>query len=99
MNETTWTQTAAEDVPPELLHEVRALLAEFEALDPSPRVQPGRDGAAGGTRRHGRRGGRIRSRLHRGAAGRGGGMTGPVYDDEDIRDDGEQWPDEERDRD
>ncbi|AMU49435.1 hypothetical protein [Mycobacteroides abscessus] len=35
MNETTWTQTAAEDVPPELLHEVRALLAEFEALDPS----------------------------------------------------------------
>lgn len=35
MNETTWTQTAAEDVPPELLHEVRALLNEFEALDPS----------------------------------------------------------------
>ncbi|WP_255773574.1 hypothetical protein [Mycobacteroides abscessus] len=35
MNETTWTQTAAEDVPPELLHEVRALLAEFQRLDSS----------------------------------------------------------------
>ncbi len=36
MNETTWTQTksTAEDVPPELLHEVRALLAEFQELDP-----------------------------------------------------------------
>lgn len=37
MNETTWTQTksTAEDVPPELLHEVRALLAEFQELAPS----------------------------------------------------------------
>ncbi|SIN36850.1 hypothetical protein [Mycobacteroides abscessus] len=35
MNETTWTQTAAEDVPPELLHEVRALLNEFQELDSS----------------------------------------------------------------
>lgn len=35
MNETTWTHTAAEDVPPELLHEVRALLNEFQELDSS----------------------------------------------------------------
>lgn len=36
MNETTWTAPpAAEDVPPELLHEVRALLDEFQQLDPS----------------------------------------------------------------
>lgn len=36
MNETTWTEPpAAEDTPPELLHEVRALLAEFQQLDPS----------------------------------------------------------------
>jgi len=26
-------------------------------------------------------------------------MTGPVYDNEDLHDDGEQWADEERDRD
>ncbi|WP_277425604.1 hypothetical protein [Mycolicibacterium nivoides] len=33
-------------------------------------------------------------------AGRGGRMTtGPVYDNEDIRDNGEQWNDEEHDRD
>lgn len=34
MNESNQTQPAAEDVPPELLHEVRALLAEFQELDP-----------------------------------------------------------------
>ncbi|KAF0967274.1 hypothetical protein [Gordonia sp. YY1] len=35
MNESNWPKPAAEDEPPELLHEVRALLAEFEQLDPS----------------------------------------------------------------
>ncbi|KXW69700.1 hypothetical protein MPHL43072_03390 [Mycolicibacterium phlei DSM 43072] len=38
MNESNRTQPAAENEPPpppELLHEVRALLAEFEQLDPS----------------------------------------------------------------
>lgn len=35
MNESNWPKPAPEDVPPELLHEVRALLNEFEALDPS----------------------------------------------------------------
>lgn len=35
MNESNQTQPVAEDVPPELLHEVRALLAEFEQLAPS----------------------------------------------------------------
>ncbi|ABK66583.1 hypothetical protein [Mycobacterium avium] len=32
-------------------------------------------------------------------AGRGEHMSGPVYDNEDVRDDGDQWPDEEHDRD
>ncbi|MBF6387134.1 hypothetical protein IU444_23695 [Nocardia farcinica] len=35
MNEWNWTKPTAEDVPPELLHEVRALLAEFQELAPS----------------------------------------------------------------
>ncbi|QHN16567.1 hypothetical protein [Gordonia amarae] len=35
MNESNWPKPAAEDEPPELLHEVRALLAEFEQLAPS----------------------------------------------------------------
>lgn len=35
MNEPNRTKPAAEDTPPELLHEVRALLAEFQELDPS----------------------------------------------------------------
>lgn len=36
MNEPNRTKpAAAEDTPPELLHEVRALLAEFEQLAPS----------------------------------------------------------------
>lgn len=35
MNESNWPKPAPEDVPPELLHEVRALLAEFEQLAPS----------------------------------------------------------------
>lgn len=35
MNEPNRTKPVAEDTPPELLHEVRALLAEFRELDPS----------------------------------------------------------------
>lgn len=35
MNESNWPKPAAEDEPPELLHEVRALLNEFQELDPS----------------------------------------------------------------
>lgn len=35
MNESNWPKPAAEDVPPELLHEVRALMREFQELDPS----------------------------------------------------------------
>lgn len=35
MNTSNQTKPAAENEPPELLHEVRALLAEFEQLDPS----------------------------------------------------------------
>ncbi|GAT03720.1 hypothetical protein [Mycolicibacterium fortuitum] len=36
MNESTWTEPPdVEDTPPELLHEVRALLNEFQELDPS----------------------------------------------------------------
>lgn len=35
MNEWNWTKPAAEDTPPELLHEARALLNEFEQLAPS----------------------------------------------------------------
>ncbi|MCV7204888.1 hypothetical protein H7J71_23010 [Mycolicibacterium peregrinum] len=35
MNALNQTKPAAEDVPPELLHEVRALLNEFQELDPS----------------------------------------------------------------
>ena len=35
MNESNWPEPAPEDTPPELLHEVRALLAEFEQLDSS----------------------------------------------------------------
>lgn len=35
MNESNWTKPAPEDTPPELLHEVRALLAEFQQLDSS----------------------------------------------------------------
>lgn len=35
MNQSSQTQPAAEDTPPELLHEVRALLAEFQQLAPS----------------------------------------------------------------
>ncbi|BBZ00084.1 hypothetical protein [Mycolicibacterium fallax] len=35
MNDMNWPKPAAEDEPPELLHEVRALLAEFEQLAPS----------------------------------------------------------------
>lgn len=35
MNEWNWTQPAAEDVQPELLHEARALLGEFQQLDSS----------------------------------------------------------------
>lgn len=57
------------------------------------------DRAAGGPGRHGRCSGHIRSRLHRGAAGGDGRMSGPVYDNEDVHDDGQQWPDEEHDRD
>lgn len=35
MNETTWTEPpAAEDTPPELIHELRALLGEFWLLKP-----------------------------------------------------------------
>ncbi|MFN6549565.1 hypothetical protein ACP6C7_03785 [Mycolicibacterium septicum] len=33
------------------------------------------------------------------AAGGDARMTGPVYDTEDVHDDGERWDDEERDRD
>ncbi|SKE69547.1 Uncharacterised protein [Mycobacteroides abscessus subsp. massiliense] len=36
MNESTWTEPPdVEDTLPELLHEVRALLNEFQELDPS----------------------------------------------------------------
>ncbi|OBK02771.1 hypothetical protein A5637_16290 [Mycolicibacterium fortuitum] len=35
MHESNQTQPAAEDTPPELLHEARALLNEFEQLDSS----------------------------------------------------------------
>lgn len=35
MNESNQTQPVAEDVPPELLHEVLALLSEFQELDSS----------------------------------------------------------------
>ncbi|WP_142927389.1 hypothetical protein [Mycobacterium marinum] len=35
MNESNWPKPAAEDVPPELLHEVRALMREFQELDSS----------------------------------------------------------------
>lgn len=35
MNESNWTKPAPEDTPPELLHEVLALLNEFWPLDPS----------------------------------------------------------------
>lgn len=35
MNESNWPKPAPEDTPPELLHEVRALLREFGELDPS----------------------------------------------------------------
>lgn len=36
MNESNWTEhPAAEDTPPELVHEVRALLREFGKLAPS----------------------------------------------------------------
>ncbi len=35
MNASNQTESTAEDVPPELLHEVRALLAEFQELAPS----------------------------------------------------------------
>lgn len=35
MNESNWTPPEVEDTPPELLHEVRALLNEFWPLDPS----------------------------------------------------------------
>lgn len=35
MNASNQTKSTAEDVPPELLHEVRALLAEFQELDSS----------------------------------------------------------------
>ncbi|CAJ1579818.1 hypothetical protein [[Mycobacterium] wendilense] len=36
MNESTWTEPPdVEDTPPELLHEVRALLNEFQELDSS----------------------------------------------------------------
>ncbi|WP_100522409.1 hypothetical protein [Mycobacteroides abscessus] len=35
MNESNQTQPAAEDTPPELLHEARALLNEFQELAPS----------------------------------------------------------------
>lgn len=35
MNESNWPKPAAEDEPPELLHEARALLNEFEQLDSS----------------------------------------------------------------
>lgn len=34
MNESNQTQPAAEDTPPELLHELRALLGEFWLLKP-----------------------------------------------------------------
>lgn len=35
MSETTWTEPpAAEDTPPELIHELRALLGEFWMLKP-----------------------------------------------------------------
>ncbi|QZH66746.1 hypothetical protein [Mycolicibacterium farcinogenes] len=35
MNESNWPKPAPEDVPPELLHEVLALLNEFQELAPS----------------------------------------------------------------
>lgn len=35
MNESNWPKPAPEDTPPELLHEVRVLLAEFQELAPS----------------------------------------------------------------
>lgn len=35
MNESNWPKPAAEDEPPELQREVRALLTEFEQLAPS----------------------------------------------------------------
>ncbi|QQG95909.1 hypothetical protein HBE99_02705 [Mycobacteroides chelonae] len=35
MDMTTAPPAAAEDTPPELLHELRALLTEFQQLDPS----------------------------------------------------------------
>ncbi|MFV1360694.1 hypothetical protein ABFV47_27115 [Mycolicibacterium fortuitum] len=35
MNDMTWTEATPEDEPPELLHEARALLNEFEQLAPS----------------------------------------------------------------
>lgn len=35
MNVMTWTEATPEDVQPELLHELRALLNEFQELAPS----------------------------------------------------------------
>lgn len=92
-------EPAAEDLPPELTHEMRALLAEFDrARSLRRRVRRGRHRAADGTGHSGRRGRELRSGVPGRPTGRIRSMTGPLYDSEDVHDDDSAWDDEERDR-